>query len=327
MVMVEFEALERQGLALLGHPADAVITRIRRNFYGASIRVRSEASGLDAHVKANPSGFANEAGILSHFRQAGLGGRFPELLASSPDGSVVATRTSGEPMREMFKGKTNLPFDGKPVVHHLCDALSALVEAQANASNSELLAMNADHFPTAELPGILERLGRDGLEDSAMGDEERSALSIMVRRWIPVAEKLARLELGDAWEHGDFGSGNVLLSLGSPRKAVLIDLSESAVMSPCFSASQFIWRLRGHLGIDPQGAEDQALRASWGSRAAELLGLPKARLDAGLDLCDRLHVAYGLLIGRRFAKAHREHAGSKFDNPAVHGLVEASRHA
>lgn len=235
--MIDFDELTEVGIKLLGDPEDPKVERVRRNFYGASVRIRSAISSVDAHVKANPANFANEAKILAHFREVGLGERVPELLASSPDGVVVATRTCGEPMRDLFKGKMGELHGGKTVVCNLADALVALVEVQSRAMRTELIAARAELLPTDELPELIERLGLGGLEDSELSDENRRRLDLMAKQWIPMAEELARLDLDDFWDHGDFGSGNVLLSADEPRRAVLIDLSESAIMCPCFSAA------------------------------------------------------------------------------------------
>lgn len=318
--MIDLDTLADIGMELLGHPAEPTVTHIRHNFYGASIRIESAISGVDAHVKANPGNFANEAKILQHFHKVGLGERIPQLLASSPNGEIVATRTSGAPMREIFKGNPTGRYDGQPISGHLSDALSSLVEAQSRARQEDLLAARAELLPTDQLPELIAQLGRDGLEDSAMSDENRLQLGAMAKKWLPMAEELARLGLGDFWEHGDFGSGNVLLSTDEPRRAVIIDLSESAIMCPCFPASQFIWRLQGHLGIDPNGTEGRLLRDFWSRTAAELLGRPKSRLEAAFDLCSNLHIPYALLISKRFAKAHRAHTGMKFDNPAIKSM-------
>lgn len=325
--MIDHSQLARIALELLENPPSPSIIPIRSTFYGTSLRIVSKPAGIDAHVKANPGNFANEAAILAHFEQAGLGARFPKLLASSPDGSIVATLTCGEPMRELFKARIASGEPRAPMLEQLADALSALVEAQAFSDASALIAAGAASFPSPLLPELAERLARDGLEDTLLSEADRADLSLLARRWLPWAEELSALGLSDAWDHGDFGSGNALLSSAPPARAILIDLSESAVMNPCFSASQFVWRAGQHLGIDPHGPEGARLRDHWAEQAARLFGKPKSALLQGFDLASKLYGFYGALISQRFAQAHRAHAGALFPNSGLLSVLSDFRKA
>ena len=300
--LMSLEDLAKIGLDIIGNPKDAVITPFRRRFYGSSLRIESKDLGLDVYVKENPRNYCNEAKVIEYFTKIGFGSRVPNVVGASQNGSVVVTEACGETVRDVFWFKTkniNMPI--------LKEALIAHIDMQIAADQKKLIKLGALNFPSESLSNVFDSYRKRSLENSQFNEEQLKNLGNLIERTKKDVERLVELNLGSMWDHGDFGSGNVLIGSGGAKegKAVFIDLSEPAIVSPCFPAAHFIKRLEKHMDIDPCGTEMIELKKCWAEDAAWKLGKDESALKEGFEIClGELQKLYWLIMKEKTSIAY-----------------------